>query len=156
MNQVQLLGTMARDVEIRYSQSGAAIGNFSVAYNEKWTDSSGQKQEKAHFVDCTAFGKTAENIQKYFNKGSRILIRGSLDYQSWEKEGKKRSKLGVKVIGFDFIDRKGDQNGNHGGQNSYQGQNAPQSTPTYHQDTKTAQNASGETFPVMEESDVPF
>jgi len=143
MNQVQLLGTMTRDVEIRYSQSGAAIGNFSVAYNEKWTDSSGQKQEKAHFVDCTAFGKTAENIQKYFNKGSRILIRGSLDYQSWEKEGKKRSKLGVKVIGFDFIDRKGDGN-----------QQAPAENRS---ESPNSSNQQG-TFPVVieGEDEIPF
>ena len=58
------------------------------------------------FFDVTAFGKTAENIQKFFSKGSRILIDGSLDFQQWEKDGQKRSKVGIKVNGFDFIDKK--------------------------------------------------
>ena len=101
MNKVQILGTITRDVEIKFTQTGTAIGSFGIAYNEKRGD-----KEVSMFFDVTAFGKTAENIQKYFSKGSRILIDGSLDFQQWEKDGQKRSKVGIKVNGFDFIDRK--------------------------------------------------
>ena len=105
MNSIQILGTITRDVEIKYAQSGTAIGSFSIAYNEKRKDQSGNYNDVAHFFEVTAFGKTAENIQKYFSKGSRILLQGSLDYQSWEKDGQKRSKVGIKAMSFDFIDR---------------------------------------------------
>lgn len=108
MNRVVLLGNMTRDCELKYAQSGTAIGSFSIAYNEKRKDQSGNYVDVSMFFDCTAFGKTAENINKFFSKGSRILLEGSLDYQSWEKDGQKRSKVGVKVMSFDFIDRKSD------------------------------------------------
>ncbi len=108
MNKLQLLSTITKDIEMKYAQSGTAIASFSVAYNTKYKDQSGQYVEKAAFFDVTAFGKTAENLQKYFHKGSRILIDGELDYQSWEKDGQKRSKVAIKLNSFDFIDRKSD------------------------------------------------
>lgn len=101
MNKVILLGTMTREPELRYTQSGTAICKFGLAYNEKYKNA-----EKTHFFDFIAFGKTAENIQKYFHKGSRILVDGSLDFEQWtDQSGQKRSKVSVKVERFDFIDR---------------------------------------------------
>jgi len=108
MNKLQLLATITKDIELKYAQSGTCIASFSVVYNSKYKDQSGQYVEKASFFDVTAFGKTAENLQKFFHKGSRILIDGELDYQSWEKDGQKRSKVGIKLHSFDFIDRKAD------------------------------------------------
>lgn len=96
-----ILGKMTKDCELKFLQNGTVICSFSIAYNERRGD-----KDVAMFFDVTAFGKIAENINKYFSKGSRILIGGSLDYQSWEKDGQKRSKVGIKVNGFDFIDRK--------------------------------------------------
>ena len=108
MNKVHILGTITKDIEIKYSQSGSAIANFGIAYNDSWKDQQGQKKEKAHFFDVSVFGKQAETINQYFNKGSRILIEGSLDFQSWEKDGQKHSRVGIKMSGFSFIDRKSD------------------------------------------------
>lgn len=108
MNKVQILGTMTKDCELKYANSGTAIGSFGIAYNEKRKDASGNYNDVAMFFDCTAFGKTAENINKFFGKGSRILLDGSLDFQQWEKDGQKRSRVGIKVNQFDFIDRKSD------------------------------------------------
>jgi len=108
MNNVQILGTITREPELRYSQSGSAVLNFGIAYNDKWKGQDGQVQEKAHFFEVSVFGKQAETVNTYFHKGSRILINGSLDFQSWEKEGQKHSKVGIKLNGFTFIDRKSD------------------------------------------------
>jgi len=108
MNTVVIMGNMTRDVELKYSQSGTAIGSFGIAVNEKKKDQSGNYIDVPMFFDVTAFGKTAENIQKFFGKGSRILLNGSLDFQQWEKDGQKRSKVGIKAFSFDFIDRKSD------------------------------------------------
>lgn len=106
MNKVIILGNMTKDCELKYAQSGTAIGSFGIAYNDKKKDQSGNYVDVPMFFDCTAFGKTAENINKYFHKGSKILLEGSLDFQQWEKDGQKRSKVGIKVFSFDFIDRK--------------------------------------------------
>ena len=144
MNKLQILGTITRDIELKYSQNGSAIANFGVAYNDKWKDQSGELKEKAHFFDVSVFGKQAETINSFFQKGSRILIDGSLDFQSWEKEGQKHSKVSIKMNGFSFIDRKSDnaqaphqnqgqqqscapqQQQNNQGQQQQQGYNQPQ------------------------------
>ena len=109
MNNIQILGNMVRDCELKYAQSGTAIGSFGIAVNKKVKNQSGGYDDKAMFFDVTAFGKTAENINKYFGKGSRILISGELDFQQWEKDGQKRSKVGIVCQQFDFIDKKDSQ-----------------------------------------------
>jgi len=125
MNSIQILGAITRDLELKYTQSGVAIGSFGLAYNEKRKQQDGSYGDVAHFFDCTAFGKTAENINSYFQKGSRILILGSLDFQSWnDADGKKRSKVGIKVGSFDFIDKRSDSS-----QQPQQGYQAPAQQP---------------------------
>ena len=114
MNNVTILGTLTRDLELKYTDSGSCIGNFGIATNEKWKDAQGQMKEKAQFFDVSVFGKTAETISNYFHKGSRILIEGSLDFQSWQTQtGEKRSKVGIKLKGFTFVDRKSDTQQNN-------------------------------------------
>ena len=106
MNNIQLLATITRDIELKYTQSGAAIASFGVAYNEKRKQPDGSYQDVAHFFDVTAFGKRGETVNQWFRKGSKILISGSLDYQSWTtQDGQKRSKIGIKLNDFDFIDK---------------------------------------------------
>lgn len=127
MNKVQVLGTMTRNCEIRYTQGGTAVASFGVAWNDRRKDQNGQIVEKAHFFDVTAWGKTAENINTYFRKGSRILIDGRLDFSSWTtQQGEKRSKVGIVVEKFDFIDRKSDGQGQPSAQsNGYPPQGQP-------------------------------
>jgi len=140
MNKLQLLATITKDIELKYAQSGTCIASFSVAYNSKYKDQSGQYIEKASFFDVTAFGKTAENLQKFFHRGSRILIDGELDYQSWEKDGQKRSKIGIKLHSFDFIDRKSDT----------QHQDAPQPSQNAHAHAGTANQQAESGTPIPE------
>lgn len=109
MNSINILGTMTRDIELRYTQSGAAIASFGIAYNEKRKQADGSYTDVSHFFDVTAFGKRAESLNQYFRKGSRILIDGSLDYQSWsDADGLKRSKVSIKLENFYFIDKRSD------------------------------------------------
>lgn len=134
MNNVQILGTITRDIELRYTQTGSAIANFGIAYNDKWKDAQGQMQEKAHFFDVSVFGKQAETINQYFTKGSRILIDGSLDFQSWEKDGNKHSKVSIKMNSFSFIDRKSNNQVNQQQQyNTQQPQQYQQQPQQYQQ-----------------------
>ena len=104
MNKVQILGTITRDIEINYAPSGTAIAKLGIAVNKRYT-SNGEKKEEVSYFNCVAFGKTGENINTYFQKGSRILISGELKEDRWEKDGQKQSRISIVIDGFDFIDK---------------------------------------------------
>jgi single-strand DNA-binding protein len=125
MNKVILLCNLTRDPQLSYTPAQVPVVDFGVACNKKWKGQDGQMHEEATFVDCRAFKRTAENINQYFHKGSKILIEGELHFSSWEKDGKKHSKLRVTVYQFDFVDSKGEQ------QAPQQQQQAPPQIPAY-------------------------
>lgn len=104
------IGRITRDIELKYTAKGTAVGKFGLAINRSWSDESGQKKEETTFLDIDCFGKTAENIQKFFHKGSHIMVDGHLKTDSWEDKttGQKRSKTGVVLDSFQFIDQKQD------------------------------------------------
>jgi len=105
LNLVQILGNMGSDCEIKALPDGRAVGNFSVACGEKWkVKDTGEVKEATEWVRCVAFGKTAENIAKYFTKGSKIYLSGKLKTRSWEKEGVKQYITEVIVNEFQFCE----------------------------------------------------
>jgi single-strand DNA-binding protein len=115
-NRVILIGNLTRDPQLRYTPSQMPVCDFGVATNRRWTGKDGQKREEVTFVDCTAWGRQAEVIQKYLSKGRPIFIEGRLTYSSWEgPDGKKRSKLEVTVERFQFLGSPGGGGGNRGG-----------------------------------------
>ena len=93
-NKVIIAGNLTKDPELVASKSGTSIANITIAVNETIV-SNGEKQTKANFFSCTAFGKTAENISKYFAKGKQIFIEGRLQQEVWETDGKKNSKTKI-------------------------------------------------------------
>jgi single-strand DNA-binding protein len=102
-NQVNLIGHMTRDVEIRNAGSNT-VGAFGLAINRTWNSSTGEKQEEVCFVDCEAWNKTAETLAQYTAKGHPVFVTGRLKLDQWEdKQGEKRSKLKVVVEGFQFL-----------------------------------------------------
>lgn len=112
-NKTILMGHMTRDPETRNLQSGSAVCNFGLAVNKKWKDRDGNQKEEVCFVDCAAFGRTAEVIAQYFKKGDAIFVEGSLRLETWEsQDGGKRSKHSVTVDRFEFVGgKKGGQQG---------------------------------------------
>jgi single-strand DNA-binding protein len=110
-NMVLLGGNITRDIELRTLPSGGSVAGFGIAVNRKWKDqASGEMREDVTFVDCEAFGKTAENIAKFFSRGKPIFLQGRLKFDQWQDktDGSKRSKLKVIVDGFEFVGGKGD------------------------------------------------
>lgn len=105
LNKVTLAGKLTRDPELRYLTSGKAVVKFGIACNRYWKDESGQQKEEVAFIDCDAFGRTAENIGQYFKKGSPIYVEGRLRLETWDDKatGAKRSKLGVVLDTFQFV-----------------------------------------------------
>lgn len=95
-NRVILVGNLTRDPELRYIPSGAAVAEIGLAVNER-VKKNDQWVEEVNFFDVTLWSRTAEVANEYLSKGSSVLIEGRLKYDSWEKDGQKRSK--VKIIG---------------------------------------------------------
>lgn len=104
-NLVLLIGNLTRDVELSYTPSNTSVAHFGLAVNRKWTGQDKQPHEEVCFVDCVAFSKLAENLNKYVKKGQPLLISGRLIFEAWQgKDGTKHSKHKVVVESFQFLD----------------------------------------------------
>lgn len=114
LNKIFLMGRLTRDPELRYTPSGMAIAKLGLAVNRTWrSQDSREKNEETTFIDVDAFGKQAETIGQYLKKGRPIYLEGRLKLDSWEdkQSGQKRSRLGVVLESFQFIDGGGNRDG---------------------------------------------
>jgi single-strand DNA-binding protein len=100
VNKAILIGNLGRDPEIRYTQGGDPIANFSLATSESWTDKSGQKQERTEWHRVEVFGKTAQVVRDYCSKGKQVYIEGQIRYDEWtDKDGNKKYMTKIRVSG---------------------------------------------------------
>ncbi len=100
VNKVILIGNLGKDPEVRYMQSGEPVANFSLATSEQWTDKGGQKQERTEWHRVEVFGKTAQVVRDYCQKGKQVYVEGSIRYDEWtDKEGQKRYMTKIRVSG---------------------------------------------------------
>lgn len=110
MNKVELLGRLTKDVDVRYSQgeNSMCIAKIAVAVDRKFKRDG---EPTADFINCIAFGKQGEVIEKYFKKGSRIALCGHIQTGSYtNREGNKVYTTDVVIDEFDFVDSKSQQN----------------------------------------------
>jgi single-strand DNA-binding protein len=97
VNKVQLLGNIGKDPEVRETKAGN-IANMVMATSERYTDKSGQKQEKTEWHNLVVFGKLADIVAKYVKKGDKLYVEGSITTRKWEdKEGNTRYNTEIKV-----------------------------------------------------------
>jgi single-strand DNA-binding protein len=132
-NRVILVGNLTRDVEIRYTPSGSAIGKVGIATNRRFKAANGEQRDETMFIDLTFFGRTAEIANQYLRKGSKVLVEGRLVLEQWTaQDGTKRSKHSVTVDNLQMLDRPGENSGSgYGG--SEGGYGAPQANSGYGQ-----------------------
>lgn len=99
LNNVSLTGRLTRQAEIRYGQAGGgAIVRFSIAVNRRKRTADGQAwEDETSFIDCVYFGKAAESVHSYLDKGRQVAISGELRQSRWEQDGQQRSRLEVIV-----------------------------------------------------------
>ena len=103
LNKVILIGRLVRDSELKYTQGGTPVANFSIASNRSYT-TNGEKKEIVSFFSCIAWNKLGEIIAQYCKKGNKIGIEGRLQQRSWEDQsGGKRSVVEVVVENFQFL-----------------------------------------------------
>lgn len=104
LNKVMLIGRLARDPEMKYTQQGNAICNMTIATSECWTDkNSGDKLEKTEWHRCVSFGKQAEVLGKYLVKGSQVYVEGKLQTRQYEKDGQAHYATEIVVQDFTFL-----------------------------------------------------
>ena len=102
-NRIVLVGNLTRDIELRYTQGGAAIGSSGIAVTRKYT-LNGEKREETCFIDITFFGKQAEIANQYLNKGSKLLVEGRLKFDQWtDNNGQNRSKHSIVVESMEML-----------------------------------------------------
>ena len=107
INNVILAGHLTRDPEIRFLANENAVANFGIAVNRKFKDKDKNLAEEVTFIDCEAWGRTAELIGQYLTKGRPIYLEGRLKLDTWQdKDGQKRTKIKVVVDNVQFIGAK--------------------------------------------------
>ena len=105
MNLVILMGRTTKDIELRYTQNSLAVARFTLAVDRPYTKQG--EERKTDFIPCVAFGKLAENLEKYISKGRRIVIEGRIQVDSYDRDdGSKGYSTSVIVERFHFADSK--------------------------------------------------
>ncbi len=96
-NNVNIVGNLTRDPELRFTPTGQATASFGVAVNRRWQNRQTQEwEEAASFFDVVCWGQLAENAAQSLTRGARVVVSGRLDQRSWEnQEGEKRSKIEI-------------------------------------------------------------
>ena len=104
INRTVLVGRLTKDPEIRYTQSGMAVANFTVAVNRQFTNANGERE--ADFISCIIWRKAAENFCNFTHKGSLVGIDGRIQTSSYEKEGQRVYATQVVVDSFSLLEPK--------------------------------------------------
>jgi single-strand DNA-binding protein len=130
VNKVILVGRLGQNPEVRYTPSGAAVANFSIATNDSWMDKSGQKQERTEWHRVVVWGKTAENCNQYLVKGRQIYIEGKLQTRQWQdKDGQTKYTTEIQAQTVQFLG--GGAGTSPSGDRPQQGQGMPRDTGGY-------------------------
>lgn len=114
-NQVILMGNLTRDPELRSTNTGQSVCNFSLALNRSYKDASGNWQDATDYIDVIAWGPLGERVQQYVTKGRPVLVTGRLQNRTWEQDGQKRNKVEVVANDVTFLGGRG-EGGNDSGE----------------------------------------
>ncbi|HMC22101.1 MAG TPA: single-stranded DNA-binding protein, partial [Thermoanaerobaculia bacterium] len=111
VNKVILVGRLGKDPEIRSIPSGTTVAKFSLATDDRYTDKSGEKQERTEWHNIVAWGKLAEICGQYLRKGKLVYIEGSIRTDSWDDKetGQKKYRTEIWANQMQMLDRKGDE-----------------------------------------------
>ncbi len=113
VNKVILVGRLGADPEVRYTPSGVAVANFSIATSEEWKDkNTGEKKEQTEWHRIVVWRRLAEICGEYLHKGSQVYIEGRLQTRSWEdKDGNKRWTTEILALTMQMLGSPGDSMG---------------------------------------------
>ncbi len=116
LNKALIIGNLGRDPEMRYTQSGSAVTNFSVATNRRWAGRDGEQHEETEWHNIVAWGKLAEICNEYLSKGSSVYIEGRLQTRQYEdREGITRRTTEIVALEMQMLDRRSRSDGDGSG-----------------------------------------
>ncbi len=116
LNKVMLIGRLGQDPEIRYTQSGSAVANVTIATNDYWTDKQGEKQERTEWHRVVFFNKLGEIAGEYLKKGSKVYIEGAIRTRKWQgQDGQDRYTTEIVASEMQMLDGRGEGGGQGGG-----------------------------------------
>ena len=106
MNVIFLIGNLGKDPEVRSTNSGSSVANFSIATTERWRDSEGERQEKTTWHDCVVWGSLTKVVNEWVVKGMKVAVVGRLEKRKWEdKEGNTRYQTEVVVERLEMLSK---------------------------------------------------
>ena len=118
VNKVMLIGNLGRDPEVRYTQDGQAVVNFTIATSMEWKDkATGEKREKTEWHRIVAFGRLGEICGEYLAKGRQVYIEGRLQTRSWDQDGVTRYTTEIVASEMQMLGSKGGDQENRPRQN---------------------------------------
>jgi len=157
VNKVILVGRLGRDPETRYTGSGQAVANFTMATDESYKDRNGERQKRTEWHRITAWGKLAEICQQYLKKGTMVYIEGRIQSREWQdKEGQKRTSFDIVANTMKMLSSRADAaaaGGGMGGGASRAGEDVDQSAPAEESYGGGGGQAAG---PEISDEDIPF
>ncbi|MBO4388389.1 MAG: single-stranded DNA-binding protein [Spirochaetales bacterium] len=150
INIVVLVGRLTRESELKYTAGGTPVAHFSLAVNRRRKTADGKWEDEVSFIDCVLWGKQAETLNPYLEKGKQICVTGELRQSRWENEGQSRSKIEVAVNNIQLT-------GSPAGSAQQQSRPAPQAAPAPRQASPSAQQVPDFSGPEeFDDSDIPF
>jgi single-strand DNA-binding protein len=128
VNKVILIGNLGGDPTVRFTPTGTAVANFNIATTERFTNKSGEKEERTEWHRIVAWGKLAEICQQYLKKGKQVYIEGRLQTRQWEdQQGQKRQTTEIVANNMQMLGRAGETpSGDFGGSQDFSSEPAPQ------------------------------
>lgn len=145
MNKVILIGRLTKDPELRYTQSGTAVANFTLAVNRRYNPNG---EQEADFINCVAWNKAAEFMSEYFYKGKQMALEGRLQVRSYDgNDGNKRWVSEVVVEQMEFVGSKNDSSKSNSGNGGSGG--------GYHSGGSSSYEGLGQEV-MFDDNDLPF
>ena len=149
VNKVILVGHLGRDPELRYTQNGQAVANFSLATSESYSKRDGEREDRTEWHRIVAWGRLAEICGEYLSKGRQIYIEGRIQTREWEdREGEKRRTTEIVAREMQMLGRRGETN------TSYDDSGTTASGPSASSTTPSSTAADAGTPPP--DDDIPF
>jgi len=158
VNRVILVGRLGRDPETRYTGSGQAVANFSVATDESYKDRNGERQKRTEWHKIVVWGKQAEIAQQYLKKGSLVFIEGRIQSREWQdKEGQKRTSFEIVANNFRMLGGRADAAAAAAGAGAMGG-GAPRASDDFEQSAPPEESYGGgsASAPEISDEDIPF
>ena len=152
VNRVFLVGNLGRDAELRHTPSGSAVGNFSLATTDNWTDKAGQRQERTEWHRVDVWGRQAESLQPYLTKGKQVFVEGRIQTDEWnDRDGNKRYTTKIVANRITLLGSRGDSGGGRGDSGGGRGDSGGD-----FQQHEGPPDEGGEASQELNEDDIPF